>query len=93
MLTGRLFKLGRPTVAVYVDAEKRQISRIPPGSVIRIIAEGSSDLLVGVLLDGSTVEVFSEDVRACGSEVLRSVNGVAKPPYSNVSSMLTAKAG
>jgi len=93
MLTGRLFKLSRPTVAVYVDDEKRQISRIPPGSVIRIVAEGSSDLLVAVLLDGTTVEVFSEDVRACGSEVLRSVNGVAKPPHSTSTSMLSAKAG
>jgi|KBSMisStaDraftv2_1062788.scaffolds.fasta_scaffold1879074_1 hypothetical protein len=81
MLKGRLFKLNRPTLAVIAADGKRQTLRIPAGSVIKVVAEGSTapNSLIGVLLDGRTLEMSAEDVKSRGREVLRSVNGVLRP--------------
>lgn len=81
MLKGRLFKLTRPTLAMVATDGKRQTLRIPAGSVIKVIAEGSTapNSFVGVLLDGRTLEMSAEDVRTRGRELLRSVNGVTRP--------------
>jgi hypothetical protein len=74
MLSGRKFRLERPTLAIDgVDGNgKRQTSYVPAGSVIKILSGPTSvgDRIVDVLWEGQTLTMFAIDVDVRGTEIL-----------------------
>ena len=57
MLTGRRFKLERPTLAIDGANGKRQASFVPAGAVVKVVSGPTSagDRMVDVLWDGKIV--------------------------------------
>ena len=72
MLTGRRFKLERPTLAIDGVNAKRQTSFVPAGAIIKVVSGPTSegDRMVDVLWDGKIVTMFAIDVNVRGTEVL-----------------------
>ena len=71
MLTGRRFKLERPTLAIHGADGKRQTSYVPAGAIIKVVSGPTSagDRMVDVLWDGQIVTMFALDVNVRGTEV------------------------
>jgi len=57
MLTGRRFKLERPTLAIDGAIGKRQASFVPAGAVVKVVSGPTSagDRMVDVFWDGKIV--------------------------------------
>ena len=72
MLTGRRFRLERPTLAIDGTNGRRQSSYVPAGAVIKVVSGPISDgdRMVDVLWDGKIVTMFVIDVNVRGTEVL-----------------------
>ena len=72
MLTGRRFRLERPTLAIHGLEGKRQTSFVPAGAIIKVVSGPTSagDRMVDVLWDGKIVTMFAIDVDVRGTEVL-----------------------
>jgi hypothetical protein len=71
VLTGRRFKLERPTLAIDGVNGKRQSSYVPAGAIVKIVSgpTSESDRMVDVLWDGKVVTMFAIDVNVRGTEV------------------------
>lgn len=71
MLTGRRFRLNRPTLAIN-GVDRRQTSFVPAGAIIQVVSgpTSESDRMVDVLWDGKLVTMFAVDVNVRGTEVL-----------------------
>lgn len=72
MLTGRRFRLERPTLAIDGTNGKHQSSYVPAGAIIKVVSGPTSagDRMVDVLWDGKIVTMFAIDVNVRGTEVL-----------------------
>lgn len=72
MLTGKRFRLERPTLAIDGVNGKRQATIIPAGAVLKVVSGPTSpgDRMVDVLWDGKTVTMFVIDVDVRGTEIL-----------------------
>ncbi|HSP70113.1 MAG TPA: hypothetical protein VLN48_20460 [Bryobacteraceae bacterium] len=74
MLTGKKFKLERPTLAINgVESNgKRQTVYIPAEAIITVVSGPTSagDRMVDVLWDGRSFTLFEIDVNVRGTEVL-----------------------
>ena len=72
MLSGRRFKLERPTLAIDSANDKRQSSYVPAGAIIKVVSGPTSDgdRMVDVLWNGKVVTMFAIDVNVRGTEVL-----------------------
>lgn len=72
MLTGRRFRLERPTLAIDGVNGKRQSLFVPAGAVIKIVSGPTSagDRMVDVLWDSKIVTMFAIDVNVRATEIL-----------------------
>lgn len=74
MLTGKRFRLERPTLAINgLDGNgKRQTSYVPAGAIIKVVSgpTSASDRMVDVLWNGQAFSMFAIDVDVRGTEVL-----------------------
>lgn len=70
MLTGRRFRLERPTLAID-GGNRRQTSFVPAGAIIKVVSgpTGERDRMVDVLWDGKLFTMFAVDVNVRGTEV------------------------
>jgi hypothetical protein len=71
VLTGKKFKLERPTLAIDGVNGKRQTSFLPAGAIIKVVSGPTSDgdRMVDVLWDGKIFTMFAVDVNVRGNEV------------------------
>ena len=77
MLTGKEYKLQKPTLALEVIGGKRYTVTIPDGAVLKVLSgpTGAGDRMVDVLFEGRTVVMFAIDVKDRGTEIMdRSAN-------------------
>jgi len=72
MLTGKRFRLERPTLAIDGTNGKRQSSFVPAGAVVKVVSGPTSpgDRMVDVLWDGKIVTMFAIDVNGRGTEIV-----------------------
>jgi len=71
MLTGRRFRLERPTLALGTENGKSRAVTVPMGAVIKIVAEPSNgNGMVDVNWEDRIVEMFAVDVEVRGTEVI-----------------------
>jgi len=72
VLTGRRFRLERPTLAIDGVNGKRQSLFVPAGAVIKIVSGPTSagDRMVDVLWDSKIVTMFAIDVNVRATEIL-----------------------
>ena len=71
MLTGKRFKLQRPTLSVEVVNGLRKALTVPAGAVIKVVSGPTpGDRMVDALWEGKMVEMFAIDVDVRGTEVL-----------------------
>jgi hypothetical protein len=71
MLTGKQFKLKRPTVCVErLDGHRKAVT-LPAGAIIKVLSGsmGDGDRMVEVLWEGRTLAMFAVDVNVRGSEI------------------------
>lgn len=70
MLSGKLFRLNRETMSVQANGENRHFVMVPEGSVIRVLSGFEDRRTVNVLWQNQALEMFAEDIRQRGEEVL-----------------------
>ena len=70
MLSGKLYRLNRETMSVQADGEHRHFVMLPEGAVIRVLAAPEDRPTVDVLWQDQALEMFAEDIRRRGEEVL-----------------------
>ena len=68
MLTGKRFRLERPTLAVDSRGDQPSSVTIPLGAVIKIVSDANG--VVDVLWDGKLVEMLAVEVDVRGPEVV-----------------------
>ena len=71
MLTGKRFKLVKPTLAIDVIDGKRCAITIPAEATIKVISgpSGHGDQMLHVLWEGRTVVMFAVDVQERGTGI------------------------
>jgi hypothetical protein len=69
MLTGKLFRLQRPTLSLDCHAEKPKLTTIPMDAILRAVSAKSADGLVDVLWNGHRLSLFAIDIERRGIEV------------------------
>ena len=71
MLTGKQFKLERPTVSVErLDGHRKAVT-LPAGAIIKVLSGsmGDGDRMVEVLWEGRTLAMFAVDVNVRGTAI------------------------
>jgi hypothetical protein len=71
MLTGKRFRLERPTLALDVMEGKRTAVTLPTNAILKVVSgpTGEGDRMVDVHWDGRTLTMFEIDVNVRGTEV------------------------
>ena len=72
MLTGKLLRLNRATVALQTIQGIRRVMTVPEGAILKVVAEACAtpEATVDVLWEGKTVQMFSVDVETRGMELV-----------------------
>jgi hypothetical protein len=73
MLSSKLYRLNRDTIALEAVGERRQLVRVPEGGVIEVLKvrlgpEGRQ--MARVFWEGRTLEMFAEDIERRGEVIL-----------------------
>lgn len=70
MLTGKLFKLETPTMAIETVSGKRVAVTVPAGEIIKVISgPRHGDRMMDVFWDGRVVMMFAVDIQERGTEI------------------------
>ena len=71
MLTGKMFKIERATLAVTMVDGRRRALALPVGAVIKVVSGPTpGDRMVDILWDGRTFEMFAIDIEVRGTEIV-----------------------
>ena len=72
MLTGKRYRLERPTLAIHSTNGKRESLYVPAEAIVKVVSGPTStgDRMVDVLWDGKIVTMFAIDVNIRGTEIL-----------------------
>ena len=70
MLTGRRFRLTKPTLGIDLNSEKPVATQVPAGSIIEVTGGPSAtDLMVRVQWEARTLTMFVFDIEERGVSV------------------------